>query len=256
MWKWILIPLAALGANAQGPPVLGRFGGPGRPRFLGAEAGMPTRVVKNAPYSAEMITDTTQSLADGNRIHQTITMHVYRDSEGRTRVEQPLSALGALAPNTSFPTVIFIHDPVAGANYALNPRNKTASRSAWMARGGRGRGPGATPGSGRGRGAPANSKTESLARQTIEGLPADGTRITTTIPAGQIGNEQPIQSVTERWYSPDLQINLLVKQSDPRTGETVTRVVNISRAEPPHSLFEIPADYKLQDESRPAATTR
>jgi hypothetical protein len=205
---------------------------------------MPGRVVKNAPYSAEMITETMQTLADGNRIHQTITAHVYRDSEGRTRTEQPLNGLGALAPNGNFPTVVFIHDPVAGANYALNPKNKTATKSAWMARG-RGRANGAGPG--RGPGASGNGKTESLARQTIEGLPAEGTRTTVTIPAGQVGNEQPIQTVTERWYSPDLEIVLLVKQSDPRMGETVTHLANVSRAEPPRALFEVPADYKLAE---------
>lgn len=90
-------------------------------------------------------------------------------------------------------------------------------------------------------------KTESLGRQTIEGIPADGTRTTRTIPAGQIGNEQPLQIVTETWYSPDLQMVLLSKRSDPRSGDTVTRLSNISRAEPPRTLFEAPADYKITD---------
>lgn len=81
----------------------------------------------------------------------------------------------------------------------------------------------------------------------MEGVPVDGTRITTVIPAGQIGNEQPIQIVTERWYSPDLQIYILVRHSDPRSGETVTRVTNLSRGEPPKALFEVPADYKVVD---------
>src|SRR6185437_3752240 len=203
---------AALVLTAQPPP----FPRGGGPRFLGAEAGMPGRVVKNAPYSADMITETTQALPDGNRIHQTITVHVYRDSEGRTRTEQPLSALGALAPGSDLPTVIFIHDPVAGANYALNPRNKTVTKSGWRQMGGRG--------------GPRKGHSETLPKQTIA--------------AGEIGNEKPIESLTERWYSPDLQINLLVKQSDPRMGETVTRLVNINRSEPTKSLFEIPSDYK------------
>jgi hypothetical protein len=81
----------------------------------------------------------------------------------------------------------------------------------------------------------------------IEGVRADGTRITITIPAGAIGNEQPIRIVSERWYSPELQLELLYKHSDPRTGETVRKVVNISRSEPPRSLFEAPADYKVTE---------
>jgi hypothetical protein len=95
-----------------------------------------------------------------------------------------------------------------------------------------------------------------LGRQTIEGVPADGTRTTMTIAAGQMGNEQPIQIVTERWYSPDLQMEVLSKRTDPRMGETVTRLANISRAEPPSSLFDLPADYKVSDAgNRPGRAT-
>jgi hypothetical protein len=99
------------------------------------------------------------------------------------------------------------------------------------------------------RGAPGdnrqNVKTESLGRQTVEGVVADGTRTTVIIPAGQMGNEQPLQTVVESWYSPELQTTVLSRRSDPRTGETVTRYTNISRTEPAHSLFEVPADYKI-----------
>jgi hypothetical protein len=66
-----------------------------------------------------------------------------------------------------------------------------------------------------------------------------------TIAAGQWGNEQPIQIVTERWYSADLQTVVLSKHTDPRMGETVSRLANVSRSEPPSSLFEPPADYKV-----------
>jgi hypothetical protein len=240
---WMGVFVAAAGAFAQGPPPHGRgpFGPGPAARVLGAEAGMPGRVVKGAPYSADVVTETTQTLADGNHIRQTATSRVYRDTEGRTRTEQSLSGLGALAPHSNLPPVVFINDPVAHVNYALNPAGKTATKSGWMrARGG---GPGYRPK----QDSNASVKTESIGRQAIEGLPADGTRITTVIPAGQVGNEQPIQAVTERWYSPDLQTFVLTKVSDPRFGETVTRVSNISRAEPAHSLFEVPADYKMNE---------
>ncbi len=100
-------------------------------------------------------------------------------------------------------------------------------------------------GQGRGNGNRANTKVESLGRQTIEGVAAEGTRTTTVIPAGEMGNEQPIQIVSERWYSAELQTVILSKRNDPRTGETITRLSNITRAEPAHSLFELPADYKV-----------
>ena len=67
----------------------------------------------------------------------------------------------------------------------------------------------------------------------IEGVRAEGTRTTMTIPAGQIGNELPINIVSERWFSPDLKVLVMSRQSDPRFGETTYRLTNLSRAEPP-----------------------
>jgi hypothetical protein len=78
-------------------------------------------------------------------------------------------------------------------------------------------------------------------RQVRDAVP----RTTITIPAGQEGNERPIETVVDSWYSPDLQMAILSTRSDPRTGETVTRYTNIVRGEPAHSLFEVPADYKI-----------
>ena len=91
------------------------------------------------------------------------------------------------------------------------------------------------------------SRTENLGKQTIEGVVAEGTRTTTTIPAGQIGNERPIEIVSERWYSPDLQTIVLSKHRDPRMGESTYKLTNIRRTEPDKSLFEVPASYTIQD---------
>ena len=250
--------LLACVASAQDPgPGRGRGRGPFGPgsqgpgaRFLGAEAGMPGRVVKNAPYSADLVTETTQVLPDGNRIHQVSTAHIYRDSEGRTRREQPLNSLNTLAPHSNLPPVVFINDPVGGVNYALNTRDHIATRSAWMPSGARGNGNKGGPPSGARKRENPNVKVDSLGRQTIEGVAADGTRTTMTIPAGEIGNEQPIQVVTESWYSPDLQAVILSKRTDPRSGETDFRMANVSRAEPAPSLFQAPPEYKIQDSPR------
>jgi hypothetical protein len=221
---------------------------------------MPLRVIKNAPFTGDLTTETTQTLGDGNRIHQTATAHMVRDSEGRTRREQSLSGLGPLGSTSGNAQAIFIDDPVAGVNYALNPKDHTAVKSAAMGRGGRSGPPpnGGFRGGSRGSQGQIgtmswqqqNSKTDSLGRQTMEGLPVDGTRVTVTIPAGQMGNDLPIQIVTERWYSPDLQMNILTKRTDPRTGETVTKLTNVSRGEPAHALFEPSADYKVTEYSR------
>lgn len=93
-------------------------------------------------------------------------------------------------------------------------------------------------------------KTESLGKQVIEGVEAEGTRSTLTIAAGEIGNELPIQIVAERWYSPELQQVVMSKQTDPRFGETTYRLTNINRAEPSRSLFELPSDYTVKDAVR------
>jgi hypothetical protein len=217
------------------------FGEPGA-RFLGFEAGMPGRVVKNGPYSADLVTESVQTLADGNHIRQTSTVKVYRDSEGRTRREQSVN-LNGLGSNRAMPQLVFINDPVAGMNYALNAKDHTGTKSAWTPAAGR-TGRNAAPGRGT---EDANSKIESLGRQTMEGVAVDGRRVTTTIPAGEMGNDQPIQIVTETWFSPDLQTTVLSKRSDPRSGDRVTRMVNIGRSEPARSLFDPPADYKITE---------
>ena len=90
-------------------------------------------------------------------------------------------------------------------------------------------------------------RKESLGKQTIEGVEAEGTRETFTIGAGEIGNEQPIQVVSERWYSPELQTVVMSRHSDPRFGETTFRLTNINRSEPARSLFEVPADYTVKE---------
>lgn len=246
MGRVLVLGLLAAAAGAQAQPR--EHGVPPNWRFVGAEAGRPGAVVKNAPFSADVTTETSMILQDGNHIRQTSKLRFYRDSEGRTRREQSLNSVGGLASNTNLPPVVFISDPVAGVNYALSPSAKTATRSMGAGRGQ----PGSRGGrmrAGLGSGNQQNAKTDSLGSKTIEGVTAEGTRTTITVPAGQVGNEQPLQTVVETWYSADLQTIVLSRRSDPRNGETVTRYTNIARGEPAHSLFEVPADYKVSDSS-------
>ena len=77
-------------------------------KTIGAVRGM---TVKNAPYSAEEVSESNQMLADGTRIHRENRTQVYRDNEGRTRRETPDS--------------ITITDPVANVTYLLNPKTMT-----------------------------------------------------------------------------------------------------------------------------------
>jgi hypothetical protein len=94
-------------------------------------------------------------------------------------------------------------------------------------------------------------KEESLGTQTIEGVTAEGTRLTFTIPAGEIGNTLPMELVRETWYSPELQVVVMSKFRDPRSGETTYRLTNLSRSEPDHSLFGVPADYNVSEGKKP-----
>src|SRR5260370_5588074 len=91
----------------------------------------------------------------------------------------------------------------------------------------------------------ANATSESLGKQTIDGVNVEGTRITRTIPAGEIGNEQPITIMSERWYSADLQMDVKSTHSDPRFGNTTYTLTNIQRTEPAASLFAVPSDYTI-----------
>jgi TonB family protein len=88
---------------------------------------------------------------------------------------------------------------------------------------------------------------ESLGKQTLEGVEVEGKRITTTIPAGTFGNERPIEIVNERWFSPELKTVVMSRNSDPRTGETTYRLVNLRRGEPDASLFQVPPDYTVKE---------
>jgi hypothetical protein len=233
--------------------------------FVGTEMGFGGKAVKGAPYSAEGITETTQTLPDGNRIIHKSSALLYRDTEGRTRNEQTLGAIGPWASSANPPKTIFINDPVAGVNYVLNPHEQSADKlpAPDIAVG--------APNIGfsvarklsllgqklatddlkreapTGGIAPMDVKTESLGTQIIEGVQAEGTRTIVTIPAGQIGNEKDLQTTSERWYSPELQTVVLRKQSDPRFGDTQYRLINIQRAEPAASLFEVPADFTVRD---------
>jgi hypothetical protein len=95
-----------------------------------------------------------------------------------------------------------------------------------------------------------NIKTEALGTQAIGGVTAQGTRTTRTIPAGQVGNQAPIVIVTERWYSPELQTDVMHKQINPQFGETTFQLTNIVRAEPDAALFQVPPNYTIKSGPR------
>ncbi|MBC3807528.1 hypothetical protein H8K52_09245 [Undibacterium seohonense] len=278
---------------------------------------MGEKIIKNAPYSAEVITENQQKLADGNVIANKVSMLTYRDSQGRTREE-------IRDPKGEIRTII-INDPEV-SRIVLNPKSKTALKMMPIAsmkagkpalnivtenitkaadgkdvielklaaegdkqgerhvvirravksadgkvisgdvernmtidvRGSEsGRNMEMQTGSA---GLDANfsrifsdakwsakRQTKVLGSRDFDGIKADGKVQSYEIPAGEIGNVNPILVSDESWTSPELQITLYSKHSDPRSGERIYRLSNVKRDEVPANMFAVPNDYKLSD---------
>lgn len=352
--------------------------------FVSSEMSFDNKLVKGAPFSADIENESIQTLGDGNRIVHKSDGSIHRDGEGRMRREQSIGAVGAFSNGENFRTIT-ITDSVAGTIYTLEPNSKIARKMSNVriampalsiargdgaasatsvvgssnnvsiatntpkkisvsggvlqgsalkkpqpayppiAKAAKASGPvqvqitvseegkvvdataisghpllrdsaleaarqwefkpvelsgvpvkvqgiltfnftlaedkatesanaaGATTlmrttsGQMLASGVKFNSNTESLGKQTIEGVEAEGKRTTTTIPAGAVGNERPIEMITETWYSPELQTTIMSKRSDPRTGESIFRLTNIRRGEPDASLFQVPSDYTVKE---------
>ena len=143
--------------------------------------------------------------------------------------------------------VTFINDPVAGYSYVLNANTKVATKRV-IPKPPSGTPPAGAPGNGPRRPRDSSDVTTSdLGTQTIAGVSAQGKSVTHTVPAGAIGNAQPIISTNETWYSPDLQVIVLAKRNDPRMGQSTYSLTNIQRAKPAATLFQVPSDYTIQD---------
>jgi hypothetical protein len=239
----------------------------------GIGAGMSGGVITGAPYSAEQITERVQTLADGTHISQPPqTVKFYRDSQGRTRTERIFPVLPGTSAAVEAPSLIEISDPVIGERYTLEPRSRTAHKTSFRAL------PPPPP-------PPPGSATmsanrairvlpaivpppvpaaqnqperpqisrESLGSQNIEGVLAEGSRTTVVYPVGALGNDRPITTVSETWTSSELKTVVLSKNSDPRNGDSTTRLTNISRAEPDPSMFQVPSGYEVIDPRTAAA---
>ena len=289
-------------------------------------------IVKNAPYSAEAVSESMQRLADGNQIVNTSRSMQYRDGAGRTRTE--------VHGDDGEVRTITISDPVEGARWILNPQRKSATRldmtselaraeadaaraAATQARLAadqarvladqqwrtadqqrraadqarerieqlrrEGKLPegthiivkdvqrGAQPTEVRVRVAEpmpaalpaaramsaqiapliigavndgkwsAKAVTRELGGRDFSGVRAEGNQRSYTIPAGEIGNRAPIEVSSETWYSPELQVTVYHKRSDPRSGDVVYRLDKLKRGEPPAALFSVPSDYTVRD---------
>jgi hypothetical protein len=226
----------------------------------------PLGYLAGRPFSAEEVYQQTQTLADGTRILRSNPSGLlYRDSAGRTRTERhsPPSPMGKQSVVPAIPEIV---DPVAGCIYYLDAANRVAHRvelpeplrpltppqglvfpmaaPTLMT---------STPGAAS-RVQPETS-SESLGTQVIEGVPAQGGRTITTYPAGAFGNDRPISVTNELWTSLDLNAVIAAKTFDPRQGDRIQALTNISRTEPDPALFQVPPGYKVINETGPFTIT-
>lgn len=206
--------------------------------------------VKGAPYTATAVTETTQLLADGNRIVNKSIALLARDSEGRTRREETVSNLGPL--HTSASRLAFITDPVAKNEYVLDLDNHTARvhqlsavkvlmsepEQALL------QGASAKPL----RSSSVDVKQQALPDESIDGITCEHILQTETIPAGSIGNARSIVVTSQTCASPELHLLLMRKRRDPRYGTTDYQLSGIQRSEPDASLFKVPNDFKVINE--------
>jgi hypothetical protein len=237
-----------------------RLAGPPEMQDAGVMFG---EVTKGAPFSGVRTEESVQTLGDGTHISHKSSVSYARDSAGRVRREDD--------------EWITIYDPIANVSYRLNKKNHTGNKVELL------RGQdldrrkvemeqaqadllkqqaeqslaedkatrvNAVIITDQGANGYAYSirkpgTEESLGSQVVNGVMADGTRVTQTIPAGDFGNDRPITSVTESWYSPELHLTVLYKRTDPREGDVTTQYTGIKRGDPDPTLFQLPAGYTL-----------
>jgi hypothetical protein len=225
--------------------------------------------VTGSPLSATQQQHMLQVLGDGTRIEHDESQQFYRDSMGRTRIENGPPGSGTVMIQDPVSKVTMMLDPAARtaqkmpapfARYGADVRAVYALSGNAAAGGGQAKVAVSTGGPGRGMaiqfadapgaaGAATVKPTEDdLPSQNVNGVLATGRRTTLTIPPGEIGNDRPIQVVSETWYSSDLKMMVKSSNSDPRFGDSSFELTNINRSEPDPGLFQIPADYTVSED--------
>jgi hypothetical protein len=211
------------------------------------------------PFSGMRTWQGSRNFVDGNRIDRGAVERLYRDGQGRTRVEREVPAqVLANNPRTE-PVQVTINDPLSGDRIELRARSKTAVIF-------RGR---STPALPPPKSLPAVSvmfaghqyrgddqgwsKPVSLGEKSFDGLRAVGQRRQYTVPVGTIGNEKPIVLTVTQWFSSDLSLIVARSGTSSLGGEFGMQVENLVHGEPDASLFLIPSDYRRVEVPRQAA---
>jgi len=210
--------------------------------------------VKDLPFSAKFSIETYQVLADGTHIARKTGGALYRDGLGRVRQEITLPLPLPASASAELGNMVIMSDPSTGAHWTLMPASKTAMKMIMPASPvEKMNGDSNTEKNFHAIGV-AGGSAENLGTQNMEGVSVSGTRTAHAIPVGQLGNDQPLQLVTEQWYSPELHMTVFLKRDDPMSGTKTLRVTDIRRAEPDAAIFNVPADYTVQGMMIPGDT--
>lgn len=193
--------------------------------------------VAGTPLLAEIVEERTTKLSDGTSKAEILTSKVFRDADGRMRTES--SVEGANGESTP---IITIMDRANGFMALLVPAEKMAGRFQFPKQDPSQRGGIAFMGNPLIRVSGKKSfKSESIGKQTIDGIEYEGERTTST------SDEQPtLIGIEERWMNRELGLFALMKSSGP-DGQSTAKLRNVDRSAPDPALFKIPADYYIRE---------
>lgn len=203
------------------------------------------------PFTAVVHATGERRLFDGNVIRTDLIIHQARDSAGRVRSES-VNGCSTADDGSQVPSLfVSISDPANRSNESWM-ESPDASKAAQINH----YPPPSPPSKEEMERQMARAKiqrvsnpvvTEKLGSKMIAGIATEGTRHTRTIPAGQMGNDRPIEMVDEEWVSRSAGITLLRVSDNPMMGRQTVEVTSITMGEPDPKLFAPPADYKVYD---------
>lgn len=200
--------------------------------------------IPNEPFSAKEQVEWAHTLGDSTVVNHKYYTIIARDSRGRVRREDR-RGIPANSNAEPFLNYTFVLDPEARTRTECQPSTRICLVTSYrpvtsLVQAATGPHAGGTH----------DAQRESLGNDTMESLNVVGTRETLTIQEGAIGNNRPIVTTKEIWYSPQFQMNLSVVRNDPRNGTQTLKITELNLAEPDASLFEIPSGYKIVDERK------
>lgn len=202
--------------------------------------GVSILAIPGKPFSGVDIIEWTRTLDDGTTVTTHLTAPLARDSQGRMYRE---SHHFVSLDKKSFAYQIHIYDPITRSKTICYPKSLQCTIQDYKPRTFFETTPAGSFDNGN-----RFLARESLGSQVIEGIYTNGTRETTTVNPGVLGNDKPLVSTREFWYSDELENNLAVTRIDPREGKQVIWISDISRSEPDPSLFRIPIGYSVRDQ--------